>query len=381
MDQSSLHFRQLDLPPEAEALRGEVRRFLAAQAKAGTHTPGAVALAGYSPEFSRAMGARGWIGMTWPKEYGGHGRSALERHVVTEEMLSAGAPTRAHWVADRQSGPLLLRFGTEDQKRTYLPRIARGECYFCIGMSEPDSGSDLASIRTRALKVAGGWEVEGTKVWTSNAHRAHMMILFVRTAPRGEDRHAGVSQFLVDLTAPGIKVRPIRNLTDEHDFNEVVFDKAFVPDGMVIGTIGNGWNQVTSELAHERSGPERWLSTFNLLKLLIDALGPTPGPKQTEQLGRLIAHLWTLKTMSVSVAGMLDSGHAPNVEAALVKDLGTQFEQEIPEVARRMVPYAERLGALEAALEHATLWAPAFTIRGGTREILRGIVAKGLGLR
>jgi hypothetical protein len=301
--------------------------------------------------------------------------------VVTEELLSSGAPTRAHWVADRQSGPTILRFGTERQKRIYLPQIARGECYFCIGMSEPDSGSDLASIRTAARKVEGGWEIEGTKIWTSNAHHCHMMILFARTSARGEDRHAGVSQFLVDLKTPGITVRPIYNLADEHDFNEVVFNRMFVPDDMVIGEIGNGWRQVTSELAFERSGPERWLSTYSLLKALVDALGPAPGPREAEAVGRLVAHLFTLQRMSLSVASMLQEGAAPDVEAALVKDLGTTFEQEIPAVARLLVAQAERSPALAEALDHAILWAPAFTIRGGTREVLRGIVARGLGLR
>jgi acyl-CoA dehydrogenase len=378
---SAMRFPPVELPPEAEALRGEVRRFLDEQRAAGTFEPDLEGWSRFAPEFSRAVGARGWIGMTWPERYGGHGRSPLERYVVTEEFLSAGAPTRAHWVADRQSGPTILRFGTEEQKATYLPRIARGECYFCIGMSEPDSGSDLASIRTTARKVSGGWEIEGTKVWTSNAHHCHMMILFARTSPRGEDRHAGVSQFLVDLSSPGIQVRPIMNLADEHDFNEVVFQGLFVPEDRMIGAVGNGWRQVTSELAFERSGPERWLSTYSLLKALIDAVGAAPGAREAEAVGRLVAHLFTLQRMSLSVASMLQEGAAPDVEAALVKDLGTSFEQEIPAVARLLVPLAARSPELAEALDHAILWAPAFTIRGGTREVLRGIVARGLGLR
>jgi len=378
---SAMRFPPVELPPEAEALRDEVRRFLGEQRAAGTFEPDLEGWSRFAPAFSRAVGTRGWIGMTWPERYGGHARSPLERYVVTEEFLSAGAPTRAHWVADRQSGPTILRFGTEEQKATYLPRIARGECYFCIGMSEPDSGSDLASIHTTARKVSGGWEIEGTKIWTSNAHHCHMMILFARTSPRGEDRHAGVSQFLVDLSSPGIQVRPIMNLADEHDFNEVVFQGLYVPDDRVVGAVGNGWRQVTSELAFERNGPERWLSTYSLLKALIDALGPAPGAREAEAVGRLVAHLFTLQRMSLSVASMLQEGAAPDVEAALVKDLGTSFEQEIPAVARLLVPLAARSPALAEALDHAILWAPAFTIRGGTREVLRGIVARGLGLR
>jgi len=377
----ALRFPPVELPHEAEALRAEVRRFLEDQRAAQKFAPSYEGWGGFSPEFSRAMGERGWIGRSWPVAYGGQNRPPIERYVITEETLAAGAPVRAHWVADRQSGPTILRFGTEAQKRTYLPRIARGECFFCIGMSEPDSGSDLASIRTRARKVDGGWEIEGAKIWTSNAHRCHMMILFARTSPRGEDRHAGVSQFLVDLAAPGITIRPIMNLADEHDFNEVVFDRAFVADDQVIGEIGNGWNQVTSELAYERSGPERWLSSYGVLRGLIDALGPAPGVKEAEALGRLVAHIATLRRMSISVAGMLQQGAAPNVEAALVKDLGTTFEQEIPAVARRLVPQGQRAPEFAAVLDRTMLWAPAFSIRGGTREVLRGIIARALGLR
>jgi acyl-CoA dehydrogenase len=377
----ALRFPPVELPPEAEALRRDVRRFLEEQRRAGSFAPSYEGWGGFSPEFSRAMGERGWIGRTWPKDYGGQGRKPIERYVITEEMLAAGAPVRAHWVADRQSGPTILRFGTERQKQTYLPRIARGECFFCIGMSEPDSGSDLASIRTRARRVDGGWEIEGAKIWTSNAHRCHMMILFARTSPKGEDRHAGVSQFLVDLSAPGITVRPIINLADEHDFNEVVFDRAFVPDDRVVGEIGNGWNQVTSELGYERSGPERWLSSYGVLRGLIDSLGSAPDAKAAEGLGRLVAHIATLRRMSISVADLLQQGAAPNTEAALVKDLGTTFEQEIPAVARRLVPPDRRSAEFAETLDRITLWAPAFSIRGGTREVLRGIIARALGLR
>ncbi len=322
--------------------------------------------------------------MTWPKRYGGHERTALERHVVTEELLAAGAPVRAHWVADRQSGPLLLRFGTEYQRETFLPEMARGKLYFCIGMSEADSGSDLASIRTKAEKVDGGWLVNGAKIWTSNAHRVHMMILFARTGPRGESRREGVSQFLVDLKTPGITIRPILNLAGEHDFNEVVFSDVFVPDAMVIGTIGNGWQQVTSELAYERSGPDRWLSSFHVLKAYRKEVGRQQG--DSPSIGRLVSKLWTLHQMSMSIASMMEKGITPSVEAALVKDRGTQFEREIPEILRMLTTDSTRADAdvpsiFNDSLEYSLLHAPSYTIRGGTKEILRGIIAKSLGLR
>nr|WP_294528662.1 acyl-CoA dehydrogenase family protein [uncultured Rhodopila sp.] len=369
--------------PGAEALRDEVRAFLATALAERTPVQRAESWTGIDPEFSRKLGRRGWIGMTWPKRFGGHERCFLERYVVQEELLAAGAPVALHWIADRQSGPLILRVGTEEQK-TILPRIAAGEAFFCIGMSEPDVGSDLASVRSRAAKVQGGYLVNGTKVWTSFAHLSHYMILFCRTGP-AEDRHGGVSQFLVDLQAtPGVTIRPILALTGEHHFNEVVFQDAFLPDTALLGKAGDGWNQVTSELAFERSGPERFLSSFRLFVELVRALGPEPSAAGAAAIGRLTAHLMVLRRMSRSVAGMLQNGENPALQAALVKDLGALLEQEIPDIARGLVdaePDASSTGAFAAVLAHTMMHAPSFSLRGGTREILRGIIARGLGLR
>ena len=312
------------------------------------------------------------------------GASPLERYVVTEELLAAGAPVAAHWVADRQIGPTLMRFGTEEQRRRYLPGIAAGEVYFGIGMSEPDSGSDLASVRTKAERVDGGWALTGTKVWTSGAHRARAFFALARTAPRDEaHRHAGLSQFIVELSSPGVTIRPIPLLTGAHHFNEVVFDGVFVPDTMVLGEIGSGWHQVTSELAFERSGPERFLSTYPLLAALVGELGGADRGARRE-VGALVTRLWTLRRMSLAIAGALASGAAPELAAAVVKDLGTRYENEIIDAARLLVaippdPGAE--GGFARLLADAVLHAPGFTLRGGTNEVLRGIVARGLGLR
>jgi alkylation response protein AidB-like acyl-CoA dehydrogenase len=382
----ALSFATPPYSPEAEALRGEVRAFLAEEIADRSPQQRGRSWGGFDAEFSRKMGARGWIAMTWPKRYGGHERSALERYVVLEEMLAAGAPVGGHWVADRQSGPLLLRVGTEEQKQDILPRIAAGECYFCIGMSEPDSGSDLASVRTRASAVQGGFLVNGRKVWTSNAHRCHYMILLCRTGDKGEDRHAGLTQFLVDLKNidSGLDIRPILDLSGEHHFNEVVFTDMFLPEDAVLGSLGSGWAQVTSELAFERSGPERFLSSFTLLVELTRAIGPAPSERAAIALGRLVAHVLTLRRLSRSVAGMLQAGQNPAVQAALVKDVGTSFEQEIPEIARMLIaaePDTESTQNFLAVLAHTILHAPSFTLRGGTREILRGMIARGLGLR
>src|SRR5687767_15440425 len=186
---TTFHFALRDLPPEAEVLRKEVREFLHETMEGPVPMQREKTWGGFDREFSKKVGARGWIGMTWPKKYGGHERTFLERYVVLEEMLAAGAPVSAHWVADRQSGPLLLRFGTEEQRRRFLPAIARGRHYFCIGLSEPGAGSDLAAIRTRARAVTGGWRVHGGKLWTTIADRAHTMLTLVRTSGEANSRH------------------------------------------------------------------------------------------------------------------------------------------------------------------------------------------------
>jgi acyl-CoA dehydrogenase len=380
---SIFRFEPIELPPVCDELRHEVRAFIAEELHAGRWTPNSDFLVHRSADFSRRLGARGWIGMTWPKTYGGHERNMLERYVVTEELLAAGAPVGAHWIADRQSAPLILRYGSEAQRQEFLPGIARGEIYFCIGMSEPDSGSDLASIRTRAVPVAGGWELSGTKVWTSYAHESHFAITLVRTAAAEGDRHRGLSQVILDLHAPGVVIRPIINLAGDHDFNEIVLDRVFVPAERLVGQEGEGWRQVTSELAFERSGPERFLSAYQAIVELIRHAGPAAAPQVAEAVGRLAAELWTLRQMSLSIAGMLQAGEMPNLEAALVKDLGNAFERAIPELVRLLAPGRRRADAerLEAVLAEAVVHAPSWTLRGGTREILRGIIARGLGLR
>lgn len=384
----SFQFDSIKLPPEAEQLRQEVRAFLREEIEAGTFVPGGGNMHGkYNPEFSRKVGAKGWIGMTWPKEYGGGGRSFLERYVMTEEMLAVDAPVRAHWVVDRQSGPVLLKYGSEKVKRELIPRILRGEVYFCIGLSEPNSGSDLFAASTKATKTDGGWLVNGRKIWTSNAHRSHYMIALLRTSPpTGENRRHGLTQFLIDMSTPGITVRPIVNLAGLHDFNEVVFDDVFVPDDHLIGAVDMAWKQATDELAYERSGPERFLETIGALRGLVGAVGTEPDDRVAQGIGREVAHLKTLRRMSVSVAGMLHAGKSPVVEAAVVKDVGTNWEQALPQKVRLLAPTHGAVAGdnstdFDQIMRYTTMIAPKLTIQGGTREVLRGIIARGLGLR
>lgn len=379
----SFRFDPVDMPPGAEALRAEVRDFLREEQARGSFDPVHGTPTGLSREFSQRVGARGWIGMTWPAEYGGHGRSQIERYIVSEEMLAARAPIRAHWVADRQSGPVILHYGTEEMKRRLIPAIVRGELIFCIGLSEPNSGSDVFATQTRAERVADGWRVNGTKLWTSFAHQADYMIGMFRTAPATkENRRHGLSQFLVDMTSPGITARPIINMAGAHDFNEVHFQDVILPAENLLGEQDGAWKQATAELAYERSGPDRFLETFAILVALADALGEGGSDATVAAIGREIAHLRTLRQMSLSVAGMLNRGKTPTVEGALVKDLGTNWEQALPGRMRPLaLPEGASREALDAVLRQFTLLGPKMTIQGGTREVLRGIIARGLGLR
>lgn len=367
-------------PPTAPELRAQVRKLVA------DHRPGdAVSRANCwtraDAEFSRLLGQAGLIGMTWPKEYGGHERSALERYIVLEEVLAAGAPVGAHWISDRQTGSLLLRYGSEEEKRRWVPGMARGEVFACIGLSEPNAGSDLASVRTFARRDGDDWVISGQKVWTTNAHHSHMMIALIRTE-EGSERNKGLSQFVVPMDASGLTIRPIIDLTGGHDFNELFFEEVRVPGTALVGTEGNGWQQVTAELSLERSGPERYLSSLSLLIELIRVAEKSTSPEINALIARLTAEAWTLRMMSTAVACKIARGEDPALEATMVKDMGNSYEQALPELVQAAVNVdPSGPDALGLALGYLLQMSPSFSLRGGTREILKGIIARGLGLR
>ncbi|MBB4613943.1 acyl-CoA dehydrogenase family protein [Novosphingobium taihuense] len=372
------------LPPEDEALRPAIRAFIDQHIASIPMDRRARSWQGFSAEFSRALGQAGFLGLTLPKEYGGHGKGPFARFVVVEELLSAGAPVAAHWIADRQSAPLLLNFGTEAQRRKHIPAICRGEQLFCIGMSEPGSGSDLASVRTRAELTGGGWVVNGQKIWTTNAMHSDYMIALIRTSGTSADRQGGLSQLIIDLKAPGVTVRPIVDLTGDAHFAEVFFENVELGDDALVGQEGEGWKQVVAELAFERSGPERIYSSAVLLDAWIKHVQAV-GRKDCEALvGRLTAELATLRAMSIACTARLVAGESPVVEASIVKDRGTGFEQELPVViADDLAAHPDEAVSEELyrTLLYVTHIAPSFSLRGGTREILRGIIARGMGLR
>jgi hypothetical protein len=379
-----MRFEASELTSAERALQAEVRTFLGEVLPRGSFTPGLGMNGAKDPGFSRLLGARGWLGMALPTQYGGHDRSAVDRFVVTEELLRWGAPIGHHWVADRQTGPVIARYGTEEQKRRFLPGICSGELSFSIGMSEPDSGSDLASLSTRAVRDGDGWVVTGRKIWTTWANVNDWFVVLCRTSPVEEagDKRLGLSQLLVDLRAPGVHVTPIPFIDGTADFCEVVLDEVFVPDDLVLGAVGAGWTQNTSELAFERGGPDRWLSTYLVVEEFLREHGSASSANDVvDVLGNASAMYWVLHNLTLSVNRAIDAGGSPSTEAALVKEMGTRFEQDILHAVQAIVAFEPSLpgsSLFERLLVTATLTAPSFTIRGGTNEILRSVAAKGL---
>ncbi|MBD9423266.1 MULTISPECIES: acyl-CoA dehydrogenase family protein [Achromobacter] len=374
------------IPAQDEALRPSVRAFLREALKDMPADLRARSWMGYDAEFSRALARQGWLGLTLPAAYGGAQRSNFARFVLSEELLAAGAPVSAHWIADRQTAPLILRYGSQAQRDFYLPRIIRGEAFFAIGMSEPDTGSDLASVRTRATPDGDGWLLNGRKIWTTNAHRSHYMCALVRTSGVPEDRHKGLSQMIFDLSLPGIEIRPIRDIAGDAHFCEVLFDNVRLPRDALVGEEGSGWRQVTAELALERSGPERIYSSMVLMDGWLAHLrrASSPDEAQIRLAGRLAGRLTVLRAMSLAVTQRLNEGADASLAAVLVKDLGTEFEQAVPEwigQALRADAGAAPDETLARTLAYLTLINPTFSLRGGTRHILRGIIARELGLR
>src|SRR5215468_2125661 len=241
---------------EQEAFRQEIRAFVREALPEPPIIREDAWIIGFDRAFSKKLAARGWIGLTWPREYGGQGKSYLDRLILTEELLRHGAPVAAHWLGDRQMGPAILRYGTPEQKLKFLPGIISGDIVFCIGMSEPGAGSDLAGLQTKAVEDGDAYVLSGQKIWTSFAHLADYCYLVARTNP-DVPKHKGISEFLVDMRTPGITIKPIVDMTGAHHFNEVFFEQ------------DRGWYQIAAQLEYERSGIERLMSNYPLLEAIV----------------------------------------------------------------------------------------------------------------
>lgn len=377
-------FEPVSGAPPQDAMRQKVRSFLTEHLPDNAPFERARSWSGWDSNFSKKLGEAGLVGTTWPSRYGGQDSSQFDRYTIVEELLAVGAPVAAHWFADRQSGAMLLRYASDSIRDAHLPRMAQGSLYYCIGMSEPGSGSDLASLKTRATRCEGGWRVRGSKIWTSHAQHAHFMIALVRTGLPSPAKHDGLSQIIIPMNTPGVTVRPIVDQSGDEHFSEVFLDDVFVPDEMLLGKEGDGWAQVNAELAFERSGPERFLSSHLLVEQVIQALCAEPCDGIADLVGSWVARLWGLRQMSLSVAAKLERRENPMIEASIVKDLGAEFEQSIPcDLLAHWdgASFEHADGELAKTMLFLLGASQSFTLRGGTREILRGIIARGVGLR
>lgn len=352
--------------------RERVRSLIAERRAAGTFSSRPDSwLRSFDLGFSAAMAERGLLGLSWPRRFGGAEQGAVTRLAVTEELLRAGAPVAAHWIGDRQIGPSILRHGNPQLQEEILPGITSARLVFCLGMSEPDAGSDLAAVTTAAHRVGGGWRLTGRKIWTSNAHLATHAYVLARTDATGR-KHEGLSEFVVDMDADGVAVSPIVDMSGEHHFNEVTFEDVFVPEHRLIGEVGNGWRQVVEQLSFERGGPERVLTTYPLLAAVVEGLAGDD--RHDAELGGLIARLAALRRLAYAVAERIDRGESPVEQAAALKMLGTTFEVDVIEFARRAGTPDPQTAQL---VSQSLLASPGFSIRGGSSEVLLGIIAKG----
>ena len=376
--------------PEQQRFRQEIRSFLHSELTPELRGEG---VDDYAPEFSRKMGQRGLIGLAWPQEYGGRGLGPMERLIYTEEMLLSGAPIGYHHVAERQMGPSIIMVGTDEQKERFLPAIARGELSFAIGYSEPDTGSDLAGLKTQAVRDGDDYVVNGAKIWNS-AHKCDYIWLAARTDPDAP-KHHGISVFLVDLRTPGITISPIEDMAGLPRFCLVTFEDARIPKGALVGEENHGWYVVAANLDFERSGIERVAAGYPLWqdflaftkkasfngRRLIDEPRVRQALAQTQiefEVGRLLCY---------KVAYETSLGRVPNIEATASKLFGCEVSQRRARTMSQILglygqlelgsPHAPLAGRVERAWMYAITW----TIAGGTSEILRNIIAtRGLGL-
>jgi len=381
--------------PEQEAFRKEVSDFLEEEIRNGTFQPMCDGwIQGYSPEFTRKMAAKGWIGLSWPREYGGQGRSETDRLILTEELLRYGAPAACHWFADRQIGRSIIAHGTEEQKQELLPLILKGEAYIGLGMSEPEAGSDLASLQTRAVEDGDDYIIDGQKMWTSCARFMTHVYLVARTDPDAP-KHRGISEFIIDAGLPGISIRPTIDITGSEAWGEVFYDGVRVSKKHLIGEKNRGFYQILNQLDYERAGLERLMGNYPLFKAIIEFTRETErngislckDPLIRDKLARLQVEFEVGRLLTYRVVLVMEQGRAPNVEAAMAKAYCTTFEQRLASVATEILGLYGQLVAeskwapILGMAPHSYLGSKGYSLQAGTTEVLKNIVAtRGLGL-
>jgi alkylation response protein AidB-like acyl-CoA dehydrogenase len=374
---------------EQEAFRKEVRDFLEEEIRRGSFEPKCDAwLSGYSREFTRKVGERGWIGMTWPKEWGGREHGFIYRLICTEEMLRYGAPAAGHWYNDRQVGLAIIHYGTKEQKREFLPRIKSGEIFFAVGMSEPEAGSDLAGLQTRAVEDGDYYIINGQKTWTGGAHHCDYIYLLARTDPEAP-KHRGISEFIVDLKLPGITIEPIIDMSGGHHVNDVFFDGVRVHKSMMVGEKNRGWYQIVVQLDYERSGVERLMSNYPLFQALVAYAKETKrngqplskDPLIRQKLAQLHIEFEVGRLLVYRVAWMMDQELIPTYETAMGKAYCTDFEKRLADAAVHILGLGGQLmpgskwAPWNGIAAYSHLLVPRYTVQGGTSEVLRNIIA------
>lgn len=354
------------LTPELVKLRDAARSVAKAEVEAhGVHNDSWIN--GFSKEFSASLATNGWVGMCWPEEFGGGGRPPIERVIMAEEMIGAGAPIAASWFADRQFGPSIYTYGTPEQQERYLPGMLTGETTWGIGMSEPDSGSDLASLSTMAVRDGDRYIVNGQKIWTSGGALADYLYLICRTDASGRP-HEGVSELIVPLDLPGIEIRPIRDMVDNSHFCEIFLSNVEVPVENLVGLEGGAFKQTMVQLEHERGGIDRLVSNRPLYDLAVSR-ADRGDPRVRQQIARLEAdyHVGRLLVYREVLR------QAPRGFSAATKVFCTEHQVRVAQFA------AHVLGpeiTLDTQLSRAFSYSPSYLLAGGTSEIMRNILGE-----
>ena len=381
--------------PEEETFREELRAFLKRELPDGY--AGSMEEGDEDWEFTlkmrKSLADKGWLTMGWPEEFGGQGVSHMTQVIFAEEMAYHRAPGRDIF-GTRMLAPTLIIHGTQEQKLEHLPPIARGEVQWCQGYSEPESGSDLASLQTRAVEDGDDYVINGTKIWTSLAHRADHITLLTRTDPDAP-KHRGISFLLVDMRTPGVEVRPIVNMAGLHSFNTVTFDNVRVPKTNLVGEKNRGWYVGATLLDFERSGVDYSAGAKRSLEELVDfckentrnGRALADEPRVRRRLAELAIEIEVSRLISYKIAWMQSQGTVPNKEASMGKVLGTELQQHLAIAGVELLGLYGQLepgskyAPLSGRIERNYLTSVSATIAAGTSEIQRNIIAtRGLGL-
>jgi alkylation response protein AidB-like acyl-CoA dehydrogenase len=367
----------LTLTEEEQAFQDEVRAWIEAN-HPGPAPHGDEARFAFEREWQRKMHAAGWAGISWPKEYGGRGATLIEQALFSEEIARAKAPRPANILGLVMGGPVVIAHGTEEQKERFLEPILSAEEIWCQGFSEPESGSDLASLKTRATRENGGWRVSGQKVWTTFAHEAKWCMLLARS-DTDAPKHKGLTYFICDMEQDGVEVRPLRQITGEAEFNEIFFEDAYVPDENVVGGEGNGWNVAITTLMHERAGigAASAVALRRELDQLIDVLrenGAARDPVIRQRIAEIKIGSEALRLGALRALTETMKTGIPGPEGSIAKWEWADLNQALTELA------TEALGpdalARDSEWSYRFLRARANSIEGGTTEVLKNIVAE-----